>query len=95
MTKKDVLWVSIITVAVVTMVFVAMRGSEVLRQSNDDKVIVQFVTQQLNICNEKLAAYGEDVDLDIPIYKFKSEDLKACLEKLSAYGEDSDISVTQ
>ncbi|MHA2280088.1 MAG: hypothetical protein ACXAC5_04330 [Promethearchaeota archaeon] len=92
--KKDILWIFVITVAVVAMVFAAIVGSEKLKWSNDGRVISQFVYEQLNICNEKLAAYGEDVEFDIPKHKATAEDLNICIEKLGAYGEDNKIPVT-
>ncbi len=89
--KKDALWVAVISIAVVAVVVGTILASERLRQSNDTKVIVQFVYEQLNECNRKLAAYGEDVELDIPRHKTTAKDLTICLEKLGAYGEDTSI----
>ena len=92
--KKDDLWVFMITAVFVIIVLSAMAISEKFKWSNDDRVLVQFTYEQLNICNEKLAAYGEDVELDIPKHKVKIIDLNICLEKLGAYGEDNTIPVS-
>ena len=91
---KDVLWIFVITVIVVAVVFAVIVVSKKFKWSNDDRVITQFVYEQLNICHEKLAAYGEDVELDIPKNKVNPKDLNICLEKLGAYGEDTAIPVS-
>jgi hypothetical protein len=86
--KKDILIVFMITVTVVAMIFASMYISKKIKWSNDDEVVTQFIYQQLNICNKKLATHGENVELDIPKHKAKAKDLNVCIEKLGAYGED-------
>lgn len=90
--KKDALWITIITIAVVSMVIGSILISEKLEYSNDTKVITQFIYEQLSECNEKIAAYGEkNVKLDISKNQIKSEDIIICLEKLGAYGGNISI----
>jgi hypothetical protein len=85
---KDTLQVIVVSLVVVAMVIGAIKLSKKLRSSNSGKVAVQFVYKQLNECNEKLAAYGEDVEFDIPRHRATAEALNECMEKLGAYGED-------
>jgi len=92
---KDILQVVGVSLLVVIMVFGAIKLSDRLRSSNSGRVAAQFVYEQLNECNEKLAAYGEDVELDIPMHKITAEALNICLEKLGAYGEDATLPITK
>ncbi len=95
MKGKDIIQVVVVSLCVVAMVFAAIKISKRLRSSNNGKIAVQFVYEQLNECNEKLAAYGEKVELDIPKHKVTAEALNECLEKLGAYGENNTLPMTK
>jgi len=93
--RKEAIFITMISISFITIAVCAIMISDKLINSNDSKVINQFVYEQLSICNEKLAAYGEDVKLDTPKSEASAESLSICLEKLGAHGGDMTIPVTR
>lgn len=87
-TSADVLWIVSVSIAVIIIIVAGNWAWTRYGPSNEQRVLKKFVYSKLTECTEKLAAYGEDVDLVVTYDDATLENLDVCVEKLGAYGED-------
>lgn len=90
---SDLFWFLVVCVVVATVGFICITSWKIITYEpwNDNKVLYQFLKEKVEICHEKLGAYGESVDfnnLEISI-----ESLTICTEKLGAYGEPVELPI--